>query len=138
MAREGYLDARDARDKAKQFLDSAIRELAELDDPNYGLSKFQKFSSMSPDFQERIRKERQAKLEECKADYAKALKEFEPFDRTPKKKQIRYDVNIPVNLSVSIELANAMHEEQEKGVSRAEIVRRALLKYYGMGDDPQF
>lgn len=138
MAREGYLDARDERDRAKRFLDRAIELLAALDDPSYEWTRGHTFSSMPPDFQERMRKERQAAIEECKADYAKAAKEFEPFDRTPKKKQIRYDVNIPVNLSVSIELANAMHEEQEKGVSRAEIVRRALLKYYGMGDDPQF
>lgn len=130
MARPGYIEARDRKYHAKESLEEAERNLAEVDKPGF-LGPM----PCPPSLIESHRADRQKLLDKYRAEYHAAEQAFAAFERKPKGRQF-YDEHLQISLSVSEELGRAIREARKNGTSLADLTRQALMEHFGLVELP--
>jgi hypothetical protein len=120
MARVGYIEARDRCGAAKENLAFRAAMLVEQE------SK----PSDVPAYQEQELARRRRALAEAKIESDEAERAFDPFRRPSRTPRVRYDYLLQAHVSVGEELNQHIREDRAKGISLAEIFRRALMEHY--------
>jgi hypothetical protein len=128
MAREGYIKARDDLNAAKQAWEMGEQWLAHLD-VELGPDR----RPMSPELRESLRKQRTEHRDKALACYRQAEEAFSPF-RKPDPTRIKYLEHFRTILGVTREMGNRIRQEIDKGISLAELIRRALTMYFEAQD----
>ncbi len=123
MARPGYIDARTSLYRAQKDLEDARQALVEAE--SLGLPF---------ELRELRLQDAQKLVEKYVLALAEAERVFDSFRVNPKeaRERVYYPHRILANVSVTQTLRDAIQEEQDKGTPLAQIVRAALLRYFGL------